>query len=337
MIRRNFLKFLGFTSTTSLLGLSCNSPAESSDSKTSNLTQEDKSSTPPIQPIIISTWKHGMEANAAAWQVLENNGTALDAVEKGVMVTESDPTNTSVGIGGSPDRDGHVTLDACIMDHEGNCGAVAFLEDIENPIAVARLVMEKTPHVLLVGKGAQDFAVQEGFKRKNLLTEESKAAWLKWKETANYTTTVNIENHDTISMLAIDKEGNISGACTTSGMAYKMNGRVGDSPIIGASLYVDNEIGGACATGVGEMVIRVVGSFLVVELMRQGHSPQKACEMAVDRIIKKHKSTEGQQVGFLAMNKQGETGGFSIYNGFNYAKRTHDQNELVDTTFIREW
>jgi N4-(beta-N-acetylglucosaminyl)-L-asparaginase len=337
MIRRNFLKILGFTGTTSLLGLSCEASPESSNSKTSDLQKKAKSSPKPVQPIIISTWKHGMEANAEAWKVLENNGTALDAVEKGVMVTESDPENTSVGIGGSPDRDGHVTLDACIMDHDGNCGAVACLEDIENPIAVARLVMEKTPHVLLVGKGAQDFALQEGFKRKDLLTEASKKAWLEWKKTSNYTTTVNIENHDTISMLAIDKNGNMSGACTTSGMAYKMNGRVGDSPIIGASLYVDNEIGGACATGVGEMVIRVVGSFLVVELMRQGHSPQKACEMAVDRIIKKHKSTEGQQVGFLALNKQGETGGFSIYNGFNYAKRTQDQNELVDTKFIREW
>lgn len=337
MIRRNFLKILGFTGTSSLLGLSCDSSPESSNTKASDAPKEAIPPPKPTQPIIISTWNHGMEANAEAWRVLENNGSSLDAVEKGVMVTESDPNNTSVGIGGSPDRDGHVTLDACIMDHEGNCGAVACLEEIENPIAVARLVMEKTPHVLLVGKGAQDFAVQEGFERKNLLTEASKEVWLKWKEKANYTTTVNIENHDTISMLAIDKEGNMSGACTTSGMAYKMHGRVGDSPIIGASLYVDNEIGGACATGVGEMVIRVVGSFLVVELMRQGHSPQKACEMAVNRIIEKHKSVEGQQVGFLAMNKQGETGGFSIYNGFNYAKRSQDQNELVDTAFIREW
>lgn len=337
MIRRNFLKLLGLTSGSSLLGLSCNTPSESSNLETSDTPKEQQSLSKPIQPIIISTWQHGMAANAEAWKVLENNGTALDAVEKGVMVTESDPSNSSVGIGGSPDRDGHVTLDACIMDHEGNCGAVACLEEIENPIAVARLVMEKTPHVLLVGKGAQEFAVQEGFERKNLLTEASKEAWLKWKESSKYTTTVNIENHDTISMLAIDKDGNMSGACTTSGMAYKMHGRVGDSPIIGASLYVDNEIGGACATGVGEMVIRVVGSFLVVELMRQGHTPQKACEMAVDRIIAKHKSTEGQQVGFLAMNKQGETGGFSIYNGFNYAKRTQDQNELVDTTFIKKW
>lgn len=333
MIRRNFLKLLGLTGGTSLLGISCNN----APTTTPSIDKETTTPPTPIQPIVVSTWKHGMEANAAAWQILEKGGTALDAVEKGVMVSESDPENTSVGIGGTPDRDGHVTLDACIMDHEGACGSVAFLQEIENPIAVARLVMEKTPHVMLVGKGAQDFALQEGFQRKNLLTEKSKEAWLEWKKTSNYTTPVNIENHDTISMLAIDKAGNISGACTTSGLGYKMHGRVGDSPIIGASLFVDNEVGGACATGVGEMVIRVVGSHLVVELMRQGHSPQKACEMAVQRVISKHKSVEGQQVGFLALNKNGEAGGFAIYNGFNYAYRTQDKNELIDTPFTREW
>lgn len=329
MIRRNFLKLLGLTGGTSLLGIACNN-SEKKNSSTSKVVL-------PIKPIVISTWEHGIEANITAWEILETGGTALDAVERGVMVTESDPTNSSVGIGGTPDRDGNVTLDACIMDHEGNCGAVAFLQEIEHPIAVARLVMEKTPHVLLVGKGAQDFAIQEGFKRKNLLTESAKKEWLEWKKTSNYTTPVNVENHDTISMLAIDQQGNISGACTTSGMGYKMHGRVGDSPIIGASLYVDNEIGGACATGVGEMVIRIVGSHLVVEFMRQGYSPQEACEMAVKRIISKHKSIEGQQVGFLALNKNGETGGFSIYNGFNYALRTSNRDELIPTTFTREW
>lgn len=333
MIRRNFLKLLGLTSSTSILGLSCANATNPEDqSPTQNLTQQD-----PIKPIVVSTWKHGMEANAAAWKILEAGGSSLDAVEKGVMVTESDPTNSSVGIGGSPDRDGNVTLDACIMDHEGNCGAVAFLKEIENPIAVARLVMEKTPHVMLVGKGAQEFAVQQGFTLKNLLTEESKQAWEKWKIESKYTPEVNVENHDTISMLAIDKDGNISGACTTSGMAYKMHGRVGDSPLIGASLFVDNEIGGACATGVGEMVIRVVGSFLVVELMRQGLSPNEACKAAVDRIISKHNSVKGMQVGFLALNKKGEVGGYSIYNGFNYAYKSTEKNELVDAVSDRKW
>ena len=333
MIRRNFLKFLGLSGGVSLLGGSCSNPKDSNKEISESETPQPK----PIKPIVVSTWKHGMEANAEAWRILEEGGTALDAVEKGVMVTESDETNTSVGIGGTPDRDGNVTLDACIMDHEGNCGSVAFLKEIEHPISVARLVMEKTPHVMLVGQGAQEFAVQQGFERKNLLTESGKKAWLEWQKTSNYTTPVNIENHDTISMLAIDKEGNMSGACTTSGMGYKMHGRVGDSPIIGAALFVDNEVGGACATGVGEMVIRTVGSFLVVELMRQGHSPQAACKMAVDRIIAKHKSVEGMQVGFLALNKNGEAGGYAIYNGFNYALRTAEKNELIDTESDRKW
>lgn len=331
MIRRNFLKLLGLTSSGSLLAVSCNATT------TEEIEDKTISSKPPIKPIVVSTWSHGTEANVAAWAILEKEGSALDAVEKGVMVTESDPNNTSVGLGGAPDRDGHVTLDACIMDHEGNCGAVAFLQEIENPIAVARLVMEKTPHVMLVGKGAQNFAFQQGFKRTNLLTESSKKAWLEWKKTSQYNTPVNIENHDTISMLAIDKEGNISGACTTSGMAYKMHGRVGDSPIIGASLFVDNEVGAACATGVGEMVIRIVGSHLVVEFMRQGLSPQEACKKAVERIISKHKSIEGMQVGFLALNKNGEAGGYSIYNGFNYALKTAEKEELIDTPFTRKW
>lgn len=333
MERRNFLKLLGLTSTTNLFGFSCSNQGASLDENNKTM----HTTTTPIKPIVISTWSHGKEANVAAWEILEKGGSALDAVEKGVMVTESDPNNTSVGLGGAPDRDGHVTLDACIMDHEGNCGSVAFLQEIENPIAVARLVMEKTPHVMLVGKGAQDFALQQGFKKTNLLTEASKEAWLEWKKTSKYNTPVNIENHDTISMLAIDQDGNISGACTTSGMAYKMHGRVGDSPIIGASLFVDNEVGAACATGVGEMVIRVVGSHLVVELMRQGHSPQAACKMAVERIIAKHKSIEGMQVGFLALNKKGEVGAYAIYNGFNYALRTKDKEALIDSEFTRKW
>ncbi|MCH2021121.1 MAG: N(4)-(beta-N-acetylglucosaminyl)-L-asparaginase [Saprospiraceae bacterium] len=331
MLRRNFLKFLGLSSGSVLMSTSCNNKL---DAKKNTL---DEFGTIDNKPVIVSTWKHGLEANEAAWTVIDQGGSALDAVEKGVMVTESDPKNTSVGIGGTPDRDGNVTLDACIMNHEGDCGAVAFLKEIENPIAVARLVMEKTPHVMLVGKGAQEFAVQQGFKRKNLLTESSRKAWEEWKKVEEYTTPINIENHDTISMLAIDKDGNMSGACTTSGLGYKMHGRVGDSPIIGASLFVDNEVGGACATGVGEMVIRVVGSHLVVELMRQGYKPELACKMAVERIISKHKSVKGMQVGFLALNKNGESGGYAIYEGFNFAKHTKSGNELIDTPFFHKW
>lgn len=286
---------------------------------------------------VISTWNHGLDANKAAWNILTKKGSALDAVEAGVRVTESDPNNRSVGLGGLPDREGIVTLDACIMDHEGQCGAVACLQDIENPISVARKVMEETPHIMLVGKGAYLFAREQGFPHRDLLVPEAKAAWERWKDKSEYKPVINSENHDTIGMLALDAEGNLSGACTTSGMAYKMHGRVGDSPIIGSGLYVDNEIGAACATGVGEAVVRIVGSHLVVELMRQGYSPGEACKIAVERLIKREKSLEGLQVGFLALNREGEHGGHAVYAGFNYALRTKKQEEMVNTDYFREW
>ncbi|MDX1349907.1 MAG: N(4)-(beta-N-acetylglucosaminyl)-L-asparaginase [Putridiphycobacter sp.] len=291
-----------------------------------------------VNPIVISTWNHGMAANKSAWQVLEGNGSAIDAVESGVRVTESDADNKSVGLGGLPDKDGIVTLDACIMNHENECGAVACLTDIEHPISVARKVMEETPHVMLVGQGAYDFAIEKGFPKTNLLTQSSKADWEKWKSSEDLKKPeINSENHDTIGMLAIDAKGNISGACTTSGWAYKLHGRVGDSPIIGAGLFVDNEIGGACATGLGEAVIRIAGSATVVELMRHGKSPQAACEEAVNRIIAKHKDLTGLQVGFLAINTKGEVGAHSVYAGFNFAQTTTDKHELVDATYEKEW
>jgi N4-(beta-N-acetylglucosaminyl)-L-asparaginase len=287
------------------------------------------------RPLVISTWNHGIAANEAAWKIISKGGRALDAVEKGVMVTESDPTNGSVGLGGRPDRDGRVTLDACIMNDEGNCGSVACLEHIENPISIARLVMEKTPHVMLVGEGALKFALDEGFKKTNLLTPESEKEWKKWLLESKYKPVINIENHDTIGMLAMDQKGNISGACTTSGLAYKMHGRVGDSPIIGAGLYVDNSVGGATATGLGEAVIRQCGSFLVVELMRQGMSPVEACKTAVERIIKHEKNINDLQVGFIAVNKSGEIGGYAIHPGFNYALYDEKGNRMVDADFGR--
>lgn len=276
----------------------------------------------PVRPLVIATW-NVENATTKAWEVLEKGGNALDAVEQGVMIEEADVTNQSVGKGGRPDRDGKVTLDACIMDAAGNCGAVLCIENIVHPISVARKVMEDTPHVMLAGKGAEQFAYEKGFEKENLLTEKSKQEWLVWKKTSQYKPIVNIENHDTIGMLAIDKAGNISGACTTSGMAYKIAGRVGDSPIIGAGLFVDNEIGGATATGVGEEVVRTVGSFLIVELMRQGKSPQEACEEGVRRIIAKNKDKLDFQIGFIAINKKGETGGYCIQPGFSY--RTYSE------------
>lgn len=299
------------------------------------------------KPIVISTWDFGVEANKGAWKILNNKGRALDAVEQGVGIIEAQGTNQSVGYGGLPDRDGIVTLDACIMDEKGNCGAVLALEQIMHPISVARRVMEKTPHVMLAGAGALQFAVAEGFKPTNILTPASEKAWKEWLKEARYQPSINIENklydkaapqklpgnqynHDTIGMIAMDADGNLSGACTTSGMAFKLHGRVGDSPIIGAGLYVDNEIGGATATGVGEEVVRNVGSFLVVELMRQGYSPEDACKEAVMRIIKKKPETARQiQVGFLAMNKKGEYGAYAIQKGFTYAVCDALQQDLV--------
>ena len=271
----------------------------------------------PNIPIAIATW-NVPNATAKAWEVLNSGGSALDAVEQGVMIEEADVNNQTVGKGGRPDRDGRVTLDACIMDKDSNCGAVLCMQHIAHPISVARKVMEETPHVMLAGQGAEKFAIEQGFKKENLLTEKSRLEWLEWKKTSKYQPIINIENHDTIGMLAIDRHGDIAGACTTSGMAYKIAGRVGDSPIIGAGLFVDNEVGGATATGVGEEVVRTVGSFLIVELMRQGKSPQQACEEGVKRIIAKNKDKLDFQIGFIAINKKGETGGYCIQPGFSY-------------------
>jgi N4-(beta-N-acetylglucosaminyl)-L-asparaginase len=294
-----------------------------------------RAATPPNQPIVISTWNFGVQANAEAWRILEAGGRALDAVEAGARVPEGDPKETSVGLGGLPDRDGKVTLDACIMDEHGNIGSVAFLEHIVHPVSVARLVMEKTPHVMLVGEGALQFALANGFKKETLLTKESEKLWKEWLKTAQYKPVANIENHDTIGILALDANGNLSGACTTSGMAYKMRGRVGDSPIIGAGLYVDNEIGAATSTGVGEEVIRIVGCHLVVELMRQGQSPERACQLALERIVKKSPDKAKEiQVGFLALNKQGEYGAYCLQSGFTYAVRSGTENQLLDAKHI---
>ena len=288
-----------------------------------------------VRPIVVSTWKHGLAANEADWKVLSNGGQSLDAVEQGVRCSESDPQVSSVGYGGLPDRDGDVTLDACIMDHRARCGAVACLKRIENPVSVARLVMEKTPHVMLVGDGALQFALENGFPEKELLTDSARRAWEQWQ--ANHPDAVqqrqiNVENHDTIGMIALDSQGQVAGACTTSGLAWKLPGRVGDSPIIGAGLYVDHTVGAASATGVGEAVIRVVGSFLVVELMRQGHAPVDACRLATERVIDRNPDWRDLQVGFIALDLQGRVGGYSIQPGFNYAVcDSANGNRLIDS------
>ena len=301
------------------------------------LTQMSSDQVSSIKPVVVSTWIHGILANEEAWKVLGNGGTSLDAVELGVKTAEADPTNQSVGLGGLPDREGRVTLDACIMNHEQQCGSVAFLEHIVHPISVARKVMEETPHVMLVGKGALQFAEQQGFKRENLLTEDSEKAWRKWLEDSRYAPVINVENHDTIGMLALDESGNLSGACTTSGAAYKMHGRVGDSPIIGAGLYLDNEVGSAVATGLGEAVIRSAGASVAVELMRQGYTPQQACEEVIARIISKESNLKSLQVGVIALNKQGQVGGSAIHPGFNYALLSKEhENRMIDAPHLFE-
>jgi len=281
-----------------------------------------------FKPIVISTWENE-KANSVAWEIINNNGSALDAVEAGVKIPEADAENQSVGYGGRPDREGIVTLDACIMDEKGNAGSVCFLPNIKHPISVARKVMEKTPHVMLAGAGALQFALEQGFEKENLLTEESRQEWEEWKKESKYEPVINIEAHDTIGMLAIDKKGNISGACTTSGLANKMHGRVGDSPIIGAGLFVDNEVGGAAATGMGEFVLRSLGSFLVVELMRQGRTPFEACKEAVMRIVERQ-DYKKIQVGYIAINKAGEYGAFAIQNGFMYVVDQKNKQQVID-------
>jgi N4-(beta-N-acetylglucosaminyl)-L-asparaginase len=319
MKRRKFIQ----NASLSTFGIAVGSSIFASEIETSVASKKTLQSETSGFPMVIATWNVN-DSTAEAWRQLQQGKSALDAVEKGCNIEEANAKGQSVGIGGLPDRDGNVTLDACIMNKEGNYGAVVYLQNIVHAISVARKVMEDTPHCILAGKGAEQFAYSEGFEKTNLLTEASKKAWEKWKKTSKYKPIINIENHDTIGMLAIDKNGDLSGACTTSGMAYKVAGRVGDSPIIGSGLYIDNEVGGATATGVGEEVMKTVGSFLIVELMRQGKSPFEACKEAVHRIVGKNKNYQDFQVGFLAINKQGETASYCIHPGFLY--RHYDTN-----------
>ena len=308
------------------------------------------------KPVMISTWDSGMPVNAAAWPILERGGRSLDAIEAGGNSIEN-TIDCCVGLGGNPDRDGIVTLDACIMDEHSNCGAVAGIEQIKHPISVARKVMETTPHVLLVGDGAQKFALQNGFSLEpKTLSPDAEKAYQNWLKKSEYKPVINIEskksgngpfapaffddgspNHDTMGMLAMDNKGNMSGGVTTSGMAFKIHGRAGDSPIVGAGLFVDNEVGCATSSGVGEEVIRICGTHLVVEFMRQGYSPENACKKAVERIVKRDPAkAKTIQVGFLAMNKKGEHGAYAIQKGFVYSLKTATENKVVKSKYLLE-
>lgn len=329
MKRRKFLK----NASLSGIGLSVGSTFANSNYST-KVNPISNNSDKASLPVVIATW-HVPNATAKAMEILQKNGNALDAVEQGCMVEEADIKNSTVGKGGLPDRDGNVTLDACVMDKNGNCGSVVYLQNITHAVSVARKVMEDTPHVMLAGEGAKQFAISKGFQAENLLTESSKKAWEEWKIKSEYKPIINIENHDTIGMLAMDKNGDISGACTTSGLAYKMGGRVGDSPIIGSGLFVDNQVGACVATGLGEEVVKTVGSFLVVELMRQGKSPQEACEEAILRIVNKPNSNyKNFQVGYIAMNKKGETGSYAIHQWFSMTKFQDEKNEQIQSDYF---
>jgi len=280
------------------------------------------------KPLAVGTWPFAEHTTRASLEAMQKGANALDAVELGVKICEADPRERSVGLGGRPDRDGRVTLDACIMDHLGNIGSVAACEHVVHVSSLARAVMERTPHVMLVGDGATQFAKEQGFPLQNLLVPDSEAEWKKWLEKAEYKPIPNIENHDTIGQLTLDAEGRLAGCCTTSGMAFKMHGRVGDSPIIGAGLYVDGEVGAATATGHGEEVIRTVGSFRVVAAMKSGRSPQQACEDAVREIhkffVRRGKPWADTQIGFIAVSTRGEVGGYALRPGFSYAVASAD-------------
>lgn len=305
-----------------------------------------KTNQPNNGPVVVSTWSPNVKANAAAWQVLQSGGLALDAVHAGVKIPEADPEDQSVGYGGLPDRDGRVTLDACIMDHKSNIGAVMCLEHIKHPVSVARLVMEKTPHVQLVGEGALQFALAHGFKKEELLTEKSRAQWKEWLKTAAYSPMKTIENqlerikvnHDTIGMLALDQQQNLAGACSTSGMAYKMHGRVGDSPIIGAGLFVDNEVGAATATGVGEEVVRICGSHTVVEYMRHGYTPEEACKQTLLRLvrIKGEDASKKLQIGIIALTRTGQFACYSLTPNFTMAVHSAKGVQVIQTPYLLE-
>ncbi|MEP7195029.1 MAG: N(4)-(beta-N-acetylglucosaminyl)-L-asparaginase [Saprospiraceae bacterium] len=315
MIRRNFIK----NTSLCLAGLSI-----LEDLKKLQYLSHDTT-----RPVVVATWNNH-KAVMAAWEVLSNNGSALDAVEMGARVSEADPGDTSVGYGGFPDREGRVTLDASIMDNEGNAGAVFFLQGIMHPISVARKVMEKTPHVYLAGEGARLFALENGFKEENLLTKNAEENYQSWKVKNQYNPKIGPSSHDTIGILAMDGEGRLSGACTTSGLAFKMHGRVGDSPIIGSGLYVDNKVGAATATGLGEAVIKKVGAFSIVEMMRSGKSPEKACKLAIERLLE-IKGPKEFQVGYIAMNTKGEVGAYSLQKNFPYVIVREGKLELINS------
>lgn len=332
MKRRQFLQNTVLGSTAIAIGgltLACSE----TKSKTSISMSKTKLKSEFEGPVAITTWGF-VEANKKAGILLHEGTPALDAVIAGVQVEEENIKNTTVGKGGAPDREGNVTLDACVMNPQGDCGAVVCVEKYTHVARLARIVMEETPHVMLAAKGAEDLAKQYGFKEETLLTTQSKKDYEDWLKRPEYKPIINIENHDTIGILGIDEHGDIAGACSTSGLSYKMKGRVGDSAIIGSGLFLDNEVGGAVATGMGEEIMKTVGSFLIVELMRQGKSPQEACDEAVKRVVARNSNYKNFQVAYIALDKFGNTGGACIHEGFTYECYEKGKNSRVQPSFI---
>ena len=282
--------------------------------------------------IVVSTWRFGLASNQPAWKILKNGGSALDAVVRGVEVAERDPAVKSVGFGGYPNAEGEVEVDAAVVD---GCtlgyGAVAGLRNIATPTAVARRVMEKTDHVLLVGNGALKFARAQGFEECSMLTEQGREAWEKWKRER---TGPPADAHDTIGMIALDQQGNLAAACTTSGAAFKLPGRVGDSPLIGSGLYADNDAGAAAATGRGEEITRTCGSFAVVEHIRHGKSPQEACEAVVQHLIARVPSARPYQMAYIAIDKYGNWGAAAARSGFLSAVTSNAENQLYKSRYF---
>ncbi|MEI6565187.1 MAG: N(4)-(beta-N-acetylglucosaminyl)-L-asparaginase [Verrucomicrobiota bacterium] len=278
------------------------------------------------KPVIISTWPFGKASNEAALRILLAGGTILDAVEQGIWVTESDAKNSSVGLGGTPNAAGVVQLDACIMYGPGHrAGSVAGLEGIRHPISAARRVMEQTKHVMLVGEGARMFALEQGLES---IETDAANRYQAWQKTRKKPSTQQPNNHDTIALLILGSDGTLAGGCSTSGLGGKLPGRVGDSPILGSGLYVDNEVGAAGATGIGENVMRYCGSFLVVEYMRQGLHPQAACQETIRRIARQDPKGMDLSINFVAIDKKGRVGAAGTDKGFAYSVTSQKSSEV---------
>jgi isoaspartyl peptidase/L-asparaginase-like protein (Ntn-hydrolase superfamily) len=350
-----------------------------------------------MQPLVLSTWAFGRQANAAAWEVLKNpGGSALDAVEQACRVVEEDPEVTSVGYGGLPDGIGEVTLDAAVMLSPERCAGVAFVRGFPHPISLARVVMETSGHKLLVGEGAEQIARSFGWRETNLRTPQALNAWRRYLatqaskaapaapgapqtrelpptqgedqtregcETAvsrlqgsenrlpqtpgfpdraelllpplpEVTPVSDRDIHDTIGVLARDHTGQIAAGCSTSGLAFKLHGRVGDSPIVGHGLYVDPAVGGAVATGHGELIMGVCGCFLAVECLRRGSSAQEAATEVIRRIAAAYQHLEGKQAAVIVLSRAGEWAAAALRKGFQVAVRTFDHDLLCEPGFV---